>query len=61
MATNKLKNEQVERARAKDKPYRLTDGDGMFLLVDTRGGRYWRMDYSYAGKRKTLALGLSLT
>ncbi|MDR3087254.1 MAG: tyrosine-type recombinase/integrase [Azoarcus sp.] len=57
MATNKLKNEQVERARAKEKQYRLTDGDGMFLLVDTRGGRYWRMDYSYAGKRKTLALG----
>lgn len=33
-----------------------TDGGGMYLLVKA-GGRYWRMDYAYAGKRKTLALG----
>jgi len=33
-----------------------TDGDGMYLLVKA-GGKYWRMDYTYAAKRKTLALG----
>jgi len=33
------------------------DGGGMYLLVKT-GGKYWRMDYRYAGKRKTLALGV---
>nr|WP_300337002.1 integrase arm-type DNA-binding domain-containing protein [Accumulibacter sp.] len=33
------------------------DGDGMYLLVDRKGGKYWRMDYRFAEKRKTLALG----
>lgn len=57
MATNKLKAKQVELAKPAEKPYKLSDGDGMYLLVDTKGGRYWRMDYRYADKRKTLALG----
>lgn len=34
-----------------------TDGGGMYLLVKA-AGKYWRMDYTYAGKRKTLALGV---
>jgi len=33
-----------------------TDGGGMYLLVKA-AGRYWRMDYTHADKRKTLALG----
>jgi integrase len=33
------------------------DGGGMYLLVNA-GGKYWRMDYRYAEKRKTLALGV---
>jgi integrase len=34
-----------------------TDGGGMYLLVKA-GGKYWRMDYTFADKRKTLALGV---
>lgn len=33
------------------------DGGGMYLLVKA-GGKYWRMDYTHTGKRKTLALGI---
>ncbi len=33
------------------------DGGGMYLLVKP-SGKYWRMDYRFAGKRKTLALGV---
>jgi integrase len=33
-----------------------TDGGGMYLLV-TSAGKYWRMNYRFDGKRKTLALG----
>ncbi len=57
MATNKLKDVQPKQAKAGEKPYKLTDGDGMYLLVDTKGGKYWWLDYRYADKRKTLALG----
>ncbi|KQW96587.1 hypothetical protein ASC94_07015 [Massilia sp. Root418] len=33
------------------------DGGGMYLLVKG-SGKYWRMDYGFLGKRKTLALGV---
>lgn len=35
-----------------------TDGEGMYLLVKPSGAKYWRMDYTYHGKRKTLAIGV---
>jgi integrase len=34
-----------------------TDGQGLYLLVKA-SGKYWRLDYRYLGKRKTLALGV---
>ncbi len=36
---------------------KYTDGDGMYLLVKA-SGRYWRMDYTFQKKRKTLAIGV---
>jgi hypothetical protein len=38
------------------KPYKLSDGAGMYLLLTPNGGRNWTMDYRFAGKRRTLAL-----
>lgn len=49
---------EVSKAKATDKPYKLADGDGMYLLVQTTGAKYWRMDYRFDGKRKTLAIGV---
>jgi integrase len=48
---------QVRNAKPKAKDFKLSDGRGLYLLVNTAGGRLWRFDYSFAGKRKTLALG----
>lgn len=36
---------------------KMADSGGLYLLVDGLG-RYWRLDYSYAQRRKTLALGV---
>lgn len=36
---------------------KYTDGGGLYLFVSTTGGRLWRMDYRFAGKRKTLSFG----
>ncbi|MRV75710.1 DUF4102 domain-containing protein [Duganella sp. FT92W] len=36
---------------------KYADGGGVYLLV-TQAGKYWRLDYRYLGKRKTLALGV---
>ncbi|MBX9900357.1 MAG: integrase arm-type DNA-binding domain-containing protein [Burkholderiaceae bacterium] len=48
---------QVRNAKGKGKDYRLSDGGGMYLLVNTDGARYWRMDYRLSGRRNTLAFG----
>jgi integrase len=48
----------VRNAKVRTKPYKLSDGGGMYLLVAPDGGRYWRLDYRFAGKRRTLALGV---
>jgi integrase len=37
---------------------RLSDGDGLYLLLFVKGGAHgWRLDYAINGKRKTLSLG----
>ena len=48
----------VRNVKPQDKPQKLTDGDGMFLFVHPNGGKYWRMQYRFAGKQKVLALGV---
>lgn len=39
------------------KPIKLSDGGGLFLLVQPSGGKLWRLAYRFDGKQKTLALG----
>ncbi|TXS96197.1 DUF4102 domain-containing protein [Parahaliea maris] len=48
---------QVEKAKPQERPFKLADGGGLYMLVSPKGSKYWRYDYRYAGKRKTLALG----
>jgi integrase len=56
MATNKLTELQCRKAR----PGKHFDGEGMFLLVDNKLRRYWRMKYRRPkdGKEDTLAFGV---
>ena len=52
-----LTNTAVSNAKAREKQYRITDGQGMYLLIKPSGKRYWRLDYILHGKRKTFAIG----
>jgi len=52
-----LTDTAIRNAKAKKKPYKLSDEKGLYLLVN-KTGKYFRFDYRYAGKRKTLALGV---
>jgi len=49
---------QVKQAKPKEKAYKLSDGAGLFLLINPKGAKYWRYKYRYAGKEKALALGV---
>ena len=52
-----IKELQVRSAAPRDKPYKLADGEGMFLLVKPNGAKLWRMKYRFAGKEKLLSFG----
>lgn len=56
--TNKLTETTIKNAKPKDKPYKLSDGGGMYLLVNPTGGKYWHLAYRYNNKQKLLALGV---
>ncbi len=47
----------IRNAKPKEKQYKISDGQGLYLLVK-KAGKYFRLDYRFAGKRKTLALGV---
>lgn len=53
-----LSDAKVRNAKPQAKPYKISDGDGMFLLVTPSGSKYWRLKYFFAGKEKLLALGV---
>ncbi|MET6334002.1 tyrosine-type recombinase/integrase [Serratia marcescens] len=45
-------------AKPQDKPYKLADGGGLYLLVNTNGSRYWRLKYRVMGREKLLSIGV---
>ena len=50
----------IKNARPRSKPYKLSDGGGLYLLVNPSGSCLWRMSYRFGRKYKTLALGIHL-
>lgn len=57
MGTNKLNDAALRNAKPKDTTYTLSDGDGMYLEVTPRGGKWWRFKYRFDGKQKRFSLG----
>jgi hypothetical protein len=44
-------------SKAREKPYKLSDGGGLYLLVEKNGSKLWRHAYRFDGKQKLVALG----
>lgn len=53
----KLNDRKIRNAKPTDKPYKLTDGNGLFLLVHSNGAKYWRLKYRINGAEKLFAIG----
>ncbi len=47
----------VKAAKPKDKEYTLRDGNGLFLLIHTNGGKYFHLRTTLHGKPKKIQLG----
>ena len=58
MAKHLLNPVALKAAKPDQKDKRLNDGEGLYLLLKVNGAKWWRFDYSYEGKRKTLSLGV---
>lgn len=49
---------KIRNTKPTEKPIKLTDGNGMHLLIQPNGSKYWRLQYRFSGKQKMLALGV---
>ncbi len=52
-----LTDTHVRNAKPRDRPLKISDGGGLFLMITPQGSKLWRLAYRYAGKQKTLAIG----
>ena len=48
---------QVQKAKPKDKPYKLSDERGLYLLVNPNGSKLWKFKYRFNGVERKLSIG----
>ena len=53
-----LTDTKVRAEKPRASAFKLTDGDGMHLLIQPSGAKLWRLAYRFSGKQRTLALGV---
>lgn len=53
----KLTDSKIRNASAKDKAYKMSDGDGLQLLVRPNGKKLWQIRYRFAERERTLSVG----
>ena len=53
-----LTNAAISAAKPREKPFKLSDGGGLYLLVNPTGKRWWRLKFRVHGKEKLLSLGV---
>jgi integrase len=53
-----LTDTTIRNAKPSEKPIKLSDEKGLYLLVTPAGGKWWRFDYRFVGRRKTLSMGV---
>jgi integrase len=52
-----LTDTAIRNAKPLDKPYKLSDAQGLFLLIKPNGSKLWQLKYRFGGKEKKLAFG----
>ena len=53
----KLTDVQIKRIKPNARPYKVSDGGGLFLWVTPSGGKIWRWTYRYEGRAKLMVIG----
>lgn len=52
-----LSDTAIRNAKLGTTPYKLYDGEGLFLLLNPSGSRLWRLKYRLNGREKLIGLG----
>ena len=52
-----LTDKEIKAAKPREKPYKLSDGLGLYLEVQPNGSKLWRMKYRFEGKEKRISFG----
>lgn len=55
--TTPLTDTEIKKSKVKDKTYKLSDGKGLFFVVKNNGTKFFRFDYTYNNKRKSMSFG----
>lgn len=48
----------IRNTKPKDKPFKLSDEKSLCLLVNPNGSLWWRFNYRFGGKQKTISMGI---
>lgn len=52
-----LSDTAIKKAKAAEKAYSMSDGEGLYLWVTPAGGKLWRWGYRFEGKEKLISYG----
>ena len=52
-----LSDLKLKKSKPKDKPYKISDEEGLYIFISPSGGKLWRMNYRFNNKQKTLSMG----
>ncbi|XXQ68411.1 Arm DNA-binding domain-containing protein [Neisseriaceae bacterium B1] len=52
-----LNDRQIRNAKPAEKITKLSDGGGLSLVINPKGGKYWQLNFRFNGKQKTLSIG----
>jgi integrase len=55
--TMALTDAKLRALKPEPKDYKLSDGEGLHIVIRTTGGKLWRLSYRFGGKQKTLPIG----
>ncbi len=53
-----LTDTQIRKVKTREKPFKLADEKGLFLLVNPNGSKLWRFKYRFVEKEKSLSIGM---
>jgi hypothetical protein len=53
-----LTDPAIRNAKPRERPYKLGDASGLYLLVTPSAGKWWRLKYRFGGKAKLLSFAV---